>query len=327
MIRFSIVITTYNRLDLLKRSIASALEQTLPCEIIVVDNASPDGTQAYVAELTQAGHPLIYHRNESNLGHSGAVNAGVQRATGDWIKLVDDDDYLASTCLEAMAQAIELHPAAVICSCQAAQVDPEGKEISRTRQTGPGQAFCIPQPDIHYGMLLECVPFGTPIQVAFRRDAFLQSGEWDTGMTLCDDIDSWIRIAQFGDAIFLNQCLAYRTVWEGGFNRQSAWQERLAVNVQIKEKIHALVSESHRAHVPPIAHIQEYLKLHWGLAALKQKALAPAFALGFPAVLSPTAWQLLLKARRQQDANPPIQRVVLMASPANEKSEPVAADL
>lgn len=327
MIRFSIVITTYNRLNLLKRSIASALEQTLPCEVVVVDNASTDGTQAYVAELIQSGHPLIYQRNDANLGHSGAVNVGVDRATGDWIKLVDDDDYLAATCIESMAQAIALHPAAVICSCQAAQVDANGKELSRTRQTGPGQAFYIPQADIHYGMLLECVPFGTPIQVAFRRDAFLQSGGWDTGMTLyvCDDIDSWIKIAQFGDAIFLNQCLTYRTVWAGGLNRQSSWQERLNVNVQIKEKIHALVSEEHQANVPTIAHIREYLKLHWGLVALKQKAIAPAFSLGFPAMLSPTAWQLLLKARQQNDTNPSIRREVLITSLANERSEAVTA--
>ncbi len=68
-------------------------------------------------------------------------------------------------------------------------------EISCTRKTGPGTAFYILQEDIHYGMLLELVPFGTPIQVGFRRDAFLESGGWDTNLTSCDDIDSWIRIA------------------------------------------------------------------------------------------------------------------------------------
>jgi len=46
--KFTIVITTYNRLDFLKRAINSALEQTIKCEIIVVDDCSTDGTEEYV---------------------------------------------------------------------------------------------------------------------------------------------------------------------------------------------------------------------------------------------------------------------------------------
>ena len=56
-ISFSIVITTYNRVELLKRAIATALSQTVPCEVIVVDNASTDGTQAYVESL---GDRVVY---------------------------------------------------------------------------------------------------------------------------------------------------------------------------------------------------------------------------------------------------------------------------
>ncbi|MEL7523571.1 MAG: glycosyltransferase family 2 protein, partial [Cyanobacteria bacterium J06553_1] len=172
---FSIVITTYNRLDLLKRAIQSAFDQTTPSEVVVVDNASTDGTQAYVESL---GDAVVYVRNRTNANHAGAVNAGVKAASGDWIKLVDDDDYLAANCIEVMKGAIAHRPQAVICSCQAAQVDTEGTELSLTPKTGPGDIFYIPQADIHYGMLLEVVPFGTPIQVAVRREAFLASGGW-----------------------------------------------------------------------------------------------------------------------------------------------------
>ncbi|NEQ63663.1 MAG: glycosyltransferase family 2 protein, partial [Moorea sp. SIO4A1] len=112
--KFSVVITTYNRLDLLKRAIESALAQTFPCEIVIVDNGSSDGTEDYVQErseaLTRAGEQsLVYHRNSDNRGHSKAVNKGVELASGDWIKLLDDDDYLARNCIEEMADAIALH--------------------------------------------------------------------------------------------------------------------------------------------------------------------------------------------------------------------------
>lgn len=307
---FSIAIATYNRLDLLKRAIQSALEQTANAEVIVVDNASTDGTQEYIESL---GDAVVYVRNDANLNHAGAVNAGVAAASGEWIKLVDDDDYLAADCIERMEEAIALCPEAVICSCQAAQVNAEGKQLSLTPTTGPGEVFYIPQADIHYGMLLEVVPFGTPIQVAVRRDAFLKSGGWDLSMTSCDDIDSWIRVAEHGDALFINKCLAYRTVWPGGYDQKISFQQRLATNFLMKERIYARVNAEHRSQLPKLKTIHQYLQLHWAIVALKQKQSAASLKLGLPAAFSLPAWQLLGQATRmrKQQAEPPISKLKL----------------
>ncbi|MEM7062161.1 MAG: glycosyltransferase family 2 protein [Cyanobacteria bacterium P01_B01_bin.77] len=309
-ISFSIVITTYNRIELLKRAIATALNQTIPCQVIVVDNASTDGTQTYVESL---GDQVLYHRNATNAHHSGAVNVGVERATGTWIKLVDDDDYLAPTCIAEMINAIQQRPEAVICSCQAAQVDDQGQELSRTHPTGPGRIFYIPQADIHYGMFLEVVPFGTPIQVAVRRDAFLKAGGWDLNMTGFDDIDSWIRIADYGDALFINKCLTYRTVWPGGYDQKITLQRRLDTNILIKERIYQHVSAKHQDKLPTLETIRQYLSLHWMIVALKQKQLASALNFGLPAIFFPKAWQLLRQAInfRQQKAPASVAKLVL----------------
>lgn len=314
-VKFSVVITTYNRLPLLQRAINSALNQTTSCEVVVADDCSSDETEAYVRSL---GNRVVYHRNASNIGHAATVNAGVQVAQQDWIKFLDDDDYLAPSCIEEMCRAIALCPQAVICSCQAAQVDANQVELSRTPQTGPGIAFYIPQQDIHYGMLLELVPFGTPVQVACRRDAFLQTGGWDSSLDAnCDDIDSWIRIAQFGDAIFLNQCLAYRTIWPGAYNQKFSLLHRLDTNILMKEKIYALVNENHRSDIPALQDIRDYLQLHWSLVALKQRKVESAIKMAAPAVLSPKAWGLLLQAvssRGSNRENPNIRKLVLIPS-------------
>lgn len=300
--KFTIVITTYNRLSLLKRSIASALAQTIPCEVIVADDCSSDGTEAYVCNLLEelcakGDNRLVYHRNSHNMGHAATINAGVKVATGDWIKPVDDDDYLANNCIEEITKAIALRPQAVLCSCQAAQVDANQNELSRTRKTGPGKVFYIPQEDIHYGMLLEKIPFGTPIQVAFRRDAFLKTGGWDSRLDVnFDDIDSWVKIAQFGDAIFINQCLAYRTVWPGGYNHKFSLKRRLETHIELKEKIYAFVSQKHHESLPDLEAFRNYLKLHWALVATKQRKVSDALSLALPAVFSIPAWQLLLTA-------------------------------
>lgn len=309
MMRFSIVITTYNRLSLLKRAIDSALAQTWPCEVVVVDDCSTDGTEEYVRSL---GDQVVYHRNQVNVGHSASVNAGVKAAQGDWVKPFDDDDYLATTCIEEMVRVIAGRPQAVLCSCQAIQVDEKEVEVSRTTPCGPGSAFYVPQEDIHYGMLLELLPFGTPIQVAFQRQAFLESGGWDSTLdTNCDDIDSWIKIAQYGDAIFINKYLAYRTVWPGAYNYKFPLQKRLETNILLKEKIHPLVAPKHRASLPKLQDTRNFLKLHWSLVGLKQGKIITALQIAYPAIFSPVAWRFFARvtyARRISHQNQSIRQ-------------------
>lgn len=309
--KFSIVITTYNRIALLKRAIDSALNQTVACEVVVADDCSTDGTEQYVRELSatlamKGDNRLVYHRNPTNQGHSASMNAGVAVASGDWIKPVDDDDYLAANCIEEILNAITAYQTqkgrnstskVVICSCQAAQVDPNEKELSRTRITGPGKVFYIPQEDIHYGMLLEQVPFGTPVQVAYRKDAFIQSGGWDSNLDAnCDDIDSWIKIAQYGDALFINECLAYRTIWPGAYNHKFSFKKRLDTNILMKEKTYQFVHKKHQLKIPSIQAIRDYLKLHWSLVALKQAKIWKAISLASASLFSFPAWKLLLSS-------------------------------
>lgn len=292
MVKVSIIITTYNRLPLLKRAIASALAQTCPCEVVIADDGSSDGTEDYVRSL---GDRVVYHRNCVNLGHSATVNAGVSIAHGDWIKPIDDDDYLAPDCIKKMRQALSICPQAAIFSCQAIQVDANGIEVSRTHLTGNTNAFYVPQEDIHYGMLMEMLPFGTPVQVGFRRDAFLQSGGWNSEFDgNCDDIESWIKIAQYGDAVFLNQYLAYRTIWPGNCSQQLSLQKRLESNFLIKEKIYSLVNEKYRNNLPAIEDIHAFLKLHWSLVGFKHHKFLEALELGYPVLFSPRIWLSLI---------------------------------
>jgi glycosyltransferase involved in cell wall biosynthesis len=318
--KFSVVITTYNRLNLLRRAIDSALQQTMPCEVVVADDCSLDDTQTYVESLQQqlllnGDSRLIYCRNSANLGHAATVNAGVDKSSGDWIKFLDDDDYLASNCLEEMEKAIAIHPDAAICSCIGAQVSEDGDELSRTPQLGPGLAYYIPQADIHYGMLLEILPFGTPVQVACDRSFFLQAGGWDATMTSCDDIDSWIRIAQFGDAIFLNQCLAFRTVWSGGLDQKIALQQRLHTNILMKERIYALVHEKHHENIPTLQGMRNYLHLHWTLVAIRTKNISNILKIIDISILSFEAWRLLILAalvRRSRYNNLHLRKFILI---------------
>ena len=92
----SFVIATYNRKKELKEAIESILRQKYrPIEIIVVDNGSTDGTAQMIAREFSGLPFLKYERLEKNLGAALGKNAGIKRAKGEIVVIMDDDAELA----------------------------------------------------------------------------------------------------------------------------------------------------------------------------------------------------------------------------------------
>ncbi|MGH7033562.1 MAG: glycosyltransferase family 2 protein [Stellaceae bacterium] len=87
----SVIIPVFNRCGEILRAIASALGQTRPPgEIIVVDDASTDGTAEAVSALQKPRIRVL--RQPRNQGAAAARNAGIEAAQGEWIAFLDSDD-------------------------------------------------------------------------------------------------------------------------------------------------------------------------------------------------------------------------------------------
>lgn len=88
------VVVTYNRKELLKEAIEALLNQDYNnCEILVVDNASTDGTKEYIDELLKNTR-VHYENTGANLGGAGGFNYGMKRACQmgcDYVWVMDDD--------------------------------------------------------------------------------------------------------------------------------------------------------------------------------------------------------------------------------------------
>lgn len=109
--KYSIVIVTFNRLNLLKECIHNALNQSIPPEsVIIVDNASNDGTNEYLDELSKIEERIIVYHEEENLGGSGgfhdALKLFIEEDT-DWVMIIDDDAILDLNCIEMLNQYIK----------------------------------------------------------------------------------------------------------------------------------------------------------------------------------------------------------------------------
>ncbi|MEL7520293.1 MAG: glycosyltransferase family 2 protein [Cyanobacteria bacterium J06634_5] len=102
----SAIICTHNREQYLGAAIDSLLNQTLEhYEVIVVDNASTDGT-ADVAKA-RLGNPKVRYIYESTLGLSVARNTGAQAAQGDIIAYLDDDAEASTGWLASLVSVFE----------------------------------------------------------------------------------------------------------------------------------------------------------------------------------------------------------------------------
>ncbi|MUH01598.1 glycosyltransferase [Scytonema sp. UIC 10036] len=125
MTKVSIIIPAYNTSRYIKRAIESALSQTEQnIEIIVVDDASTDNTVEVVNSFSDPRIKLLV--NESNQGPSYSRNRAIKEAKGEWVALLDSDDWYAPKRLERLLQLAEKENADLIADD--IYLIPEGEE-------------------------------------------------------------------------------------------------------------------------------------------------------------------------------------------------------
>lgn len=104
----SVVIPAYNAEKYLRQTLESVLEQTYDdYEVIIVDDASKDGTAAIATEFVQRDPRIHYYVNEKNSGVAYTRNRGVSLAKNDWIAFVDSDDTWHREKLQLQAELAE----------------------------------------------------------------------------------------------------------------------------------------------------------------------------------------------------------------------------
>jgi GT2 family glycosyltransferase len=104
----SVIIVSWNARDYLRGCLLSIRQVggVLIREIIVVDNASTDGSP----DVVENEFPeVILIRSKENLGFARANNLGIKRSTGPWLALVNSDVVVHANCFEELVAHLELH--------------------------------------------------------------------------------------------------------------------------------------------------------------------------------------------------------------------------
>ncbi|MBC7806365.1 MAG: glycosyltransferase family 2 protein [Akkermansiaceae bacterium] len=199
--RVSVVIPTYRHRDFVMATLESVWAQTFTdYEVIVVNDGSPDDTDALLTPAADAGR--IRYIVQPNGGQANARNRGLREARGEFIALLDDDDLWVIDKLQVQVDALDANPNVAVVYGRAAPIDNAGYDTIPLGENG--EPLVLPW-ETPTGNVYESFArqnwILSPGQCLIRRsalDALPDPAPFDPDPVLrgCDDWDLWLRLAQ-----------------------------------------------------------------------------------------------------------------------------------
>jgi glycosyltransferase involved in cell wall biosynthesis len=181
------VIPVRNRAKFIERALNSVASQTYqPAEIIVVDDASTDGTPDIVISLAKEIPKIHLVTLQENVGAAEARNLGVREARSDLIAFLDSDDIWYPQKIEK--QILEFrYDKSVVAVFSGSRVIYNDRSFSY-----------IPSPDVTLADLYFSNKCSTTSSALITKKALLEVGGFDRTLTSSEDWDLFIRLAEIG---------------------------------------------------------------------------------------------------------------------------------
>jgi glycosyltransferase involved in cell wall biosynthesis len=205
MTKVSVVITTYKRNHLLGEAVESVLTQTYrDIELIVVDdNPEDSSTDAILARFGR--DRFIHIKNTINMGGAASLNIGLERASGDYVAILDDDDaWTSPDKLARQAAFLDAHPDYVAVGTACVVVDEGGHVIAFDKRR------------LAVGGRRSWLYFKSPFahsSVMYRRREALDVGGYDLALPRGKDLDMYLKLIRRGQLGFLEDCwIKYREI-------------------------------------------------------------------------------------------------------------------
>ncbi len=187
----SIVLTAYNFRPYLRAAVESLLGQRTrrTLELIVIDDASPDGSAEVLDGLADPRLTVVRHAD--NRGCAARITEGMAQARGRYVGRFDGDDLWLPDALEKLAAALDANPAATVAYGDIRTIDPQGRvgDTGIDRPAGPLLRE-------EFGLLLErhytCAPAMLGRidhwRALFPLPAYVQVGplDWYTNLRLAE---------------------------------------------------------------------------------------------------------------------------------------------
>jgi len=198
----SVILPTYNRAEIVKRSILSVLNQTYKnFELIIVDDASTDKTQMVVEEFSD--RRIKYLRNTQNLGPAASRNIGIKASRGIFIAFQDSDDEWHTMKLKAQIDAIhrfDKKTGVIYTSTLRKYDDKQYKIPSNKVKKKEGYLF--------RSMILGRYLVPTPSALV-KKICFEKCGYFDEKLQVLEEWDIWIRMSKYFKFGYVNKPMTF----------------------------------------------------------------------------------------------------------------------
>ena len=201
----SVVIPTHNASRYIVDALESVFSQTYQdFEIIVVDDASSDDTE----EVLKSYADRVVYIKQSHAGSAVARNRGLLRSSGKYIAFLDADDLWLPSKLEKQVDLAEQHPEAVLVYTDFNRTESVSESLdsglARRKEREIGKEFrsMLRQNFLHTSSVL------------IRRNALADAGLFDPQLINAQDWDLWVRLADIGSFVFVDEILTHYRLHE-----------------------------------------------------------------------------------------------------------------
>jgi glycosyltransferase involved in cell wall biosynthesis len=218
----SVVVPVFNGLPYLRDLVAALLAQDYPnLEIVLTDGGSSDGSLEYLNGIDDSRVRVI--AMPAGTTAAGNWTAATEAATGEFVKLICQDDLIDPTTISRQVHDLLSHPDAVMAIAPRRIIDARGGTLVSRRgcqglASGEHDAALVVRRCYVEGANV----IGEPLAVMFRRDPLLQAMPWDDSNPLMLDISLYAKVAKLGTAVVRDGVVgAFRV-------SDSSWSTRLA---------------------------------------------------------------------------------------------------
>jgi hypothetical protein len=223
----SIVVPTCNRVERLRQAVDSALAQDSDdFELVVVDNASEDGTWEYLRGLSRV---RSYH-NPARLGLAANINRAISLSRGRYVFVLQDDDLVEPAMVSTLKA--EAGPELICFASCLIDADDNARMQWQTERR-------VVAPPVLLLEFAERVHFSLS-QMLFERAVFDRLGGLDETYPIGSDAEMILRWLFSCSALLIPDVLARRRIWEG--STSAAVQSTLAMSDTMRELVSSIAA-------------------------------------------------------------------------------------
>lgn len=200
----SVIIPTFNRISTLPRALESVFSQDffeskVKFEVIVVDDGSTDATSDYINHRWLEDNPntgsALTLIQQSNAGVSAARNAGLNRAKGEWVALLDSDDQWLP---HKLSRQFDLISQTDLKVCHTEEIwirnGVRVNQMNKHKKSGG---------DVFQQSLGMCAM--SPSSILLHKSVFDLVGVFDESLPACEDYDLWLKISAHYQVAFVQE--------------------------------------------------------------------------------------------------------------------------